>query len=610
MITLPAPAPTASVEAELAKAALRVVSGIVAYARQELLETVYAERDRFHARDEAGANARSIIEAMRREADRLAISVENDVKASIEREGKRHTGRWKAVVRSQAQIDVGLLLRDDDLVDVLAVKSEQANGLIRNLAADIHARIERETLEAIFAGRGNDDIAKSLRGIEGIGRNRARLIARDQASKLNAAMNAYRQEQAGVTHYKWKTILDGRERDSHRKNNGKVFPWATPPAATGHPGHDINCRCRALAILIDDEEDAAKLVGPGTDDVDLEAALPEIEKASSLYRTPVAGLGREDLLLRKAELAGIRGQVDALRATSSITETDAERVFAAVFGFGPEGQDLARMAGASAAKANLSSRRALLFSAVKARLDTIDEILEHAAETAPAATVAIKPPPKPDPLAKRFPKGRYHERVAGDPIGLDNAVDKGRDFVRREGKRTGHEWAVMHDEQGRILAITSVGKKNYVEFYPSTHPELYTAGQRVTVHHNHPNSPSFSPADLKVFKSFPGLDTLYAHGHDGSVYKVRVPFNRDRLPVRVKAAEQFAKRFLQNEANARRITAVDANLLYSHAYSLIMGTKGWAAYTFTLAGENLRASIRAQEVLERMLADAERKLSD
>ena len=177
---------------------------------------------------------------MRREAERLQAVAEQAASKAIEKEAVRHTRSFAAGVRAQAQIDVSALLHDDDLANLISIRSEQFNGLIRSLSDDILNRIERETLGAIFEGRSNADIARAISAIDEIGRKRATLIARDQASKLNGAMNQFRQEQAGVRFYKWKTILDGRERPTHHANNGKVFAWAKAPA-TGHPGHEINC---------------------------------------------------------------------------------------------------------------------------------------------------------------------------------------------------------------------------------------------------------------------------------------------------------------------------------------------------------------------------------
>jgi SPP1 gp7 family putative phage head morphogenesis protein len=195
--------------------------------------------------DEAGENARAMIEALRRAAGVYEAEGERRARDAIARESQRHTRGWTASVKAGTQIDIAKLLADDDLVNLMSVKSEQFVSLIKNLSADTIYRIEREVLTSVF-GRSNAEVAKALQEIEGIARNRARLIARDQASKLNAAMNEMRQQQAGIERFRWKTILDGRERASHHAKNNKIFAWGD---RVEKPGDAVNCRCRALAII-------------------------------------------------------------------------------------------------------------------------------------------------------------------------------------------------------------------------------------------------------------------------------------------------------------------------------------------------------------------------
>lgn len=197
--------------------------------------------------DAAGENARSVIEALRLATAHYEAEAERRARNAIAAEGTRHTRNWTASVKAGTQIDIAKLLADQDLVDLLSVKSEEFVSLIRKLSADTIARIERETITSIF-GKSNAQVAKALQEIEGISRNRARLIARDQASKLNAEMNEFRQRQAGVSKFRWKTIIDGRERASHHARNNKIYSWDAPPSGE-RPGQPINCRCRALAVL-------------------------------------------------------------------------------------------------------------------------------------------------------------------------------------------------------------------------------------------------------------------------------------------------------------------------------------------------------------------------
>lgn len=282
-------------------------------------------------------------------------------------------------MRVGAQIDILALIRDDDLVDFLSIRSEQFNALIRNLTEDVRHRIERETLGAIFEGRGNEEIAKKIREIDGIGRNRSRVIARDQASKLNGAMNEFRQRQAGVTHYKWKSMMDPpRAREVHMARNGKVFAWDKPPAG-GHPGNEILCRCRGLAVLIETPDDAEEVLEVAPE-FSSEEADDLIRRAAGTMSSDVMEWSRDAALIRHAEVRQAREAVEAIRETA--TRAEADDLFATVFGFGPDGQDLDRMSGLKGVRAMAASRHQKVFSAIQSRLSMIEELLEHAAQTA------------------------------------------------------------------------------------------------------------------------------------------------------------------------------------------------------------------------------------
>jgi len=89
-----------------------------------------------------------------------------------------------------------------------------------------------------------------------------KLIARDQVSKLNGKLTELRQREVGIERYTWRTAMDERVRGrpggryptatpSHWDKEGEVYSWDDPPADTGHPGADYQCRCYAEPILED-----------------------------------------------------------------------------------------------------------------------------------------------------------------------------------------------------------------------------------------------------------------------------------------------------------------------------------------------------------------------
>ena len=75
---------------------------------------------------------------------------------------------------------------------------------------------------------------------------RLNLIRGQNQEKISQKLDEQRQKDFGIIEYVWKTVSDGRVRDSHVKNDGKPFLWSDPSPITGHPGHDFGCRCRAV----------------------------------------------------------------------------------------------------------------------------------------------------------------------------------------------------------------------------------------------------------------------------------------------------------------------------------------------------------------------------
>lgn len=88
------------------------------------------------------------------------------------------------------------------------------------------------------------------------------------------SLTKVRHEELGITHYRWSTSGDERVRDTHIENDGKIFAYDDPPDETGHPGHDINCRCVAIPVLDKAEIERA---GQIAEEKDAETAFyPEV----------------------------------------------------------------------------------------------------------------------------------------------------------------------------------------------------------------------------------------------------------------------------------------------------------------------------------------------
>lgn len=369
------------------------------FARANVAPVAAVERVTYHfdglIQDDAGSNARAVIDDLRREMERAEAEAMAKINNAMQREAARHSQRWTASVMSSANIDIKGLLRDDDLVNFLSLKSEEFSGLVKNLSQDIIHRIERETIGSIFEGKGNRDIAKALQNIEGIGRNRATLIARDQASKLNGAMTEFRHEQAGITFYRWRAVLDDRTRDNHASKNQQIFRWDKPPTDTGHPGRSINCRCKAIAYIIEDPSDVEfePIAGGAPWAVGSRDWGDTHQAVSFLYNNGAVRWSRDDVVVLQRRAQELLGRLKMAASTPQFTEAMAELLVRKLYILpdlaGTPGAiltsprlsrtQIAELAGVKGAKSD--STRSLLIQAARKRLEGIEELARQSVAT-------------------------------------------------------------------------------------------------------------------------------------------------------------------------------------------------------------------------------------
>lgn len=149
-------------------------------------------------------------------------------------------------IKRSVRVDVTGLLGSQAIADVMERNIIANTSLITSIPDQYIQRVRNTVLSGVQAGQRWEEIAKGLVEAGEVTANRAKLIARDQTSKMNAAFNEARQVSLGIEEYVWAGAMDERERETHRENEGKTFRWDTPPAVTGHPGDDVNCRCTAL----------------------------------------------------------------------------------------------------------------------------------------------------------------------------------------------------------------------------------------------------------------------------------------------------------------------------------------------------------------------------
>lgn len=166
------------------------------------------------------------------------------------RANARHRERFYENVREGLGIDVAGIVKEEGLSQVLRLKTEENVALITSIPMEYLDRVERAVYQHVIHGQpGQKSLADKLQEIGGISERRAKLIARDQTSKLVSAMNRERNLALGLEEYVWRTSKDERVRPTHRAKEGRTFRWDDPPEDTGNPGEDYNCRCTGSPVV-------------------------------------------------------------------------------------------------------------------------------------------------------------------------------------------------------------------------------------------------------------------------------------------------------------------------------------------------------------------------
>lgn len=349
-----------------------------------------------HADAGEGRKARQLVdEARARISAGLNVS---RLEALAEKFGKRVTDQQRGELSKQvkAALGVDIVAHDANVPAMLDHFTAENVALIKRIPARLFDDVETRVTRAFASGRRHEDLAKEIEKAEGISENAARLIARDQIGKLNGQVNASRQQELGITSFRWRTVGDERVRGdpdglypkakpSHYERDNKTYSYDDPPNGDDGPelpGEPVNCRCTAEPVFDDlldeiDTEGAASEEEGGEEGASAqtgeapEEEIPEFVPTKNPARVAAAKIAGAVSAERRREIHGavrgnlapelhvvwdkeghkfmrenagrIRGIKDRVNAASKISEA-----FAEIYGsgdasaFGNEGDRYAR----------------------------------------------------------------------------------------------------------------------------------------------------------------------------------------------------------------------------------------------------------------------------
>lgn len=166
--------------------------------------------------------------------------------------------------QSLKELSGGLTIKTPELpesmISTLQAATARNVGLIKSIQSKFHEQVSQEVLNNIGDQQAVYENAKKLvdrvyfRGETT--EERARLIARDQVSKMSCEMSAARAKSAGITKFKWRHSGGSADpRKLHLEYNNQIFSYDDLPIIDertkerGLPGQAINCRCVAIPVI-------------------------------------------------------------------------------------------------------------------------------------------------------------------------------------------------------------------------------------------------------------------------------------------------------------------------------------------------------------------------
>lgn len=103
-------------------------------------------------------------------------------------------------------------------------------------------------------------------------------------------------------------------------------------------------------------------------------------------------------------------------------------------------------------------------------------------------------------------------RREGQPIG-----HQAQQAVLERGRATGIEHLVALDKDGNAM-VWGRGIRNNIQPPERLLSAALDPNAEIVIHHNHPLNSALSGGDIAMF-AFPGVASVWAHGHDGAVYR-------------------------------------------------------------------------------------------
>ncbi|HYF87389.1 hypothetical protein [Azospirillum sp.] len=187
-----------------------------------------------------------------------------------------------------------------------------------------------------------------------------------------------------------------------------------------------------------------------------------------------------------------------------------------------------------------------------------------------------------------------------------------RSYVVGHGKATGYEHLFAYDlDAEKEICRHSDGEPERVGIPETLACAGADAHRRIVIHHNHPNGSSLSAADLRLFDYFPGIATIFAHGHDGIAYRVTI-LQRGNIGRALRQVQGVVTDWHRSNALVAPATRLDGAWITTHVLCLILQAADMIDYRFRKVAERRKgyefATLAADLLVSRSAAELRNSL--
>lgn len=232
-------------------------------------------------RDKSAREVGKELEAVKKNYDfQLETTAEQIAENWVGKVNRYNKEKFMSHMRKTLGIDIGAIV-DEAMKDELEIMVMENASYIKSIPNYLVGHVADRVVQH-FKGipmPENRTLRQQIKEEFKVSDGRAKVLARDQTSKMNTSISAIRQVNLGIDCYVWKTVEDERVvgkpggvypkttklHKNHYIMQGLLCKWADPhvysddKGATwkprtaqmphNHPGDDIMCRCRPAPFI-------------------------------------------------------------------------------------------------------------------------------------------------------------------------------------------------------------------------------------------------------------------------------------------------------------------------------------------------------------------------